>query len=100
MPGYRPARYFRQSSSLYAKLRYPDMDALSRAPLTAGRFAAAMAQANPGLGADMLRVTTTKQGWLDELWICLDTRFRYARCPVQSGGVTAGTPITIWRGGR
>ncbi len=57
MPGYRPARYFNQSAGLYGKLRYPDMDALSRAPLTAGRFASAMAGANPGMKADMMRVT-------------------------------------------
>ncbi len=100
MPGYQPARYFRQSSSLYARLRYPDMDALSRTPMTAGRLASAMAGANPGLEASMIRVTATRQGWLDELWICLDTRFRYRRCPVHAGGVTAGTAIKIWRGGR
>ena len=98
MPGYRPDRYFRQSSSLYAKLRYPDMAALSRRPLTAGQFAAAMAGVNPGLRADMMRVTTTRQGWLDEVWICLDTRFRYRRCPAHAGGVNDGTALTIWRG--
>ncbi len=100
MPGYRPARYFRQSSSLYAKLRYPDMDALSRRPLTAGQFAVAMAGVNPGLRADMMRITTTRQGWLDEVWICLDTRFRYRRCPAHAGGVNDGTALTIWRGAR
>lgn len=100
MPGYRPARYFAQSNGLYARLRYPEMDSLSRAPLTAGRFAAAMARANPGLGADMMRVTATKQGWLDEVWICLDRRFRYQRCPAHQGGLPAGAPLTIWRGSR
>lgn len=100
MPGYRPDRYFRQSNALYAKLRYPDMDALSRSPLTAGRFALAMASANPGLRADMIRVTATRDGWLDELWLCLDTRFRYERCTAGSGGLPASTSLKIWRGGR
>ncbi len=36
MAGYRPDTYFARSTGLYGKLRYPDMDALSRAPLTAG----------------------------------------------------------------
>jgi len=100
MPGYRPAKYFNQSAGLYGKLRYPDMDALSRAPLTAGRFAAAMASANPGLNADMMRVTATKQGWLDEVWICLDRRFRYRRCPVHQGGLADAALLKIWRGSR
>ncbi len=97
MPGNRPARYFNQSAGLYGKLRYPDMDALSRAPLTAGRFATALAGANPGLNADMMRVTATKQGWLDEVWICLDRRFRYRRCPVHQGGLDPAAPLKIWR---
>ena len=100
MPGYRPAKFFAQSGALYAKLRYPDMDALSRAPLTAGRFVAAMARANPGLGATMMRVTANKQGWLDEVWICLDRRFRYRRCPVHQGGLAPNAALRIWRGGR
>ena len=36
MAGMTPARYFDKSAGLYAKLRYPDMDALSRRKLTAG----------------------------------------------------------------
>lgn len=100
MPGYRPARYFAQSAGLYGKLRYPDMDALSRAPLTAGRFALAMAAVNPGLKADMMRVTANRQGWLDEVWICLDRRFRYRRCPVHQGGLAPAASLKIWRGAR
>jgi ribonuclease T2 len=100
MPGYRPAKYFNQSAGLYGKLRYPDMNALSRTPLTAGRFAAAMAGANSGLKPDMMRVTATRQGWLDEVWICLDRRFRYRRCPVHQGGLNPSAPLQIWRGSR
>ncbi|TXC70143.1 ribonuclease T [Sphingomonas ginsenosidivorax] len=100
MPGYRPAKFFAQSGALYARLRYPDMDALSRAPLTAGRFANAMARANPGLGAQMMRITATRQGWLDEVWICLDRRFRYRRCPVHQGGLAPAATLKIWRGAR
>jgi ribonuclease T2 len=100
MPGYRPAKFFAQSGALYARLRYPDMDALSRAPLTAGRFADAMARANPGLGAQIMRITATRQGWLDEVWICLDRRFRYRRCPVHQGGLAPAATLKIWRGAR
>ena len=100
MPGYRPASYFARARKLYDPLRYPDMADLSRKPLTAGDLAGEMARLNPGLPANAVRVTTTRDGWLDELWLCLDQRFRYARCPVSKGGVAPGTRTQIWRGGR
>lgn len=98
--GTTPAAYFARSTGLYARLRYPDMDALSRAPLTAGKFAAAMAAANPGLPANAIRVTANRRGWLDELWLCLDRHLAYARCAPGSGGLPAGAALKIWRGGR
>lgn len=100
MAGTSPAQYFARSRGLYAQLRFPDMAALSRGPLTAGRFAAAMARANPGVDADMMRVTATRGGWLDEVWLCLDRRFRHARCAAHAGGAAPGSALKIWRGGR
>ena len=97
--GTTPAAYFARSSAMYAKLRYPDMDALSRGPLTAGQFAAAFAAANPGIPANAIRVTA-KRGWLDELWLCLDTRFGYTRCKPGTGGLPANARLKIWRGHR
>lgn len=95
-----PAAYFARSTGLYAKLRYPDMDALSRAAVTVGGLTAAMAKANPGLPANAIRVTANRQGWLDELWICLDKRFAYERCRPGSGGLPATAALKIWRGPR
>ena len=95
-----PAAYFNTSTGLYAKLRYPDMDALSRRSLTAGQFADAFAAANPGLPASSIRVTATRQGWLDELWLCMDTRYAYERCKPNSGGVASNAALKIWRGRR
>lgn len=90
--------YFRRSTTLYAAIRYPDMDRLSRQRnLTVGSFATAFARANRGISAQSVRVTTTREGWLDELWLCLDTRFRYERC-TQGGGAASSTPLKIWRG--
>ena len=100
MPGVRPESYFRRSTAMYAKLRYPDMAALSRRVMTAGSFASALASANPGLTADMMRVTADRRGWLDEVWICLDKRFTYARCPAHQGGVDPASRLRIWRGPR
>jgi ribonuclease T2 len=98
MSGYSPARYFGQSTALYRRLRFPDMDALSRRSLSAGALATAMARANPGLGAEMMRVTADRQGWLEEVWICLDKAFRPRRCPAHQGGLAPGATVKIWRG--
>lgn len=98
--GESPVRYFTAARGLYAKLRYPDMNALSRKKLTAGDFAAAMAAANPGISADMMRITANRQGWLDEVWLCLDKDRRYRSCPAHQGGLAASAPLRIWRGVR
>jgi ribonuclease T2 len=100
MAGYTPARYFRQSTSLYGRLRYPDMDALSRRPLTAGGLATAIAEANPGMTPAMMRITADRQGWLDEVWLCLDRAFAPARCPAHQGGLAEAASVKIWRGRR
>lgn len=94
-----PDAYFGRATRLYRGVGYPDMDALSRRPLTAGRFAQAFALANRGMRPDMLRVTADGR-WLEEVWLCLDLRFRPTRCPAGGGGLAARTPIKIWRGGR
>lgn len=97
--GTTPAAYFARSSAMYAKLRYPDMDALSRRSLTVGQFAAAFAASNPGIPASAIRVTA-KSGWLDELWLCLDRRFAYERCKPHTGGLPGNARLKIWRGRR
>ena len=93
-----PAQFFARSRRLYGRLRYPDMNALSRRPLTAGRFAEALARANPGLSADMMRITADRQGWLEEVWLCLGKDYRYRRCPVTQGGLPPSATLKIWRG--
>lgn len=95
MAGYTPDRYFARSTAMFRALRFPDMARLSRSPLTAGTLAQAIAAANPGLRADMMRVTGTRAGALDEVWLCTDKRFRYARCPAHQGGLDAAARITI-----
>lgn len=99
MAGYTPDRYFARSGAMFRRLRFPDMDALSRRPtLTADSLADAFAAANPGTRADMMRVTTTRDGWLDELWLCTDRKFRYTRCPGHQGGADPRSTLRIWRG--
>lgn len=95
MAGYTPERYFARSNAMFHALRFPDMARLAQAPLTAGRLAEAIAAANPGIRADMMRITGTRGGALDEVWLCTDTRFRYARCPAHQGGLDPAARITV-----
>ncbi|MDX3899627.1 MAG: ribonuclease T [Sphingobium sp.] len=97
----RPERYFKRAQALYTAIRYPDMAALAERPsLTVGDFAKAFAAANRGIGADMMRVTVTQSGWLDEVWLCLDKRLGYVRCPAHQGGASDGTRLRIARPAR
>lgn len=93
-----PDQYFQRSTGLYRAIRYPDMAALSRGDLTVGAFKQAFAAKNRAIPAEAIRVTTTRDGWLDELWLCLDTRFRYRRCEPGTGGAADGDALKIWRG--
>lgn len=95
-----PDGYFDKATGLFGRLRYPDMNALSRRRLTAGQLASALARANPGVQANMMRITATRQGWLDEIWLCLDKQLRFTACPAHQGGLAPGKPIKIWRGRR
>ena len=95
-----PGDYFDKATGVFGRLRYPDMNALSRRRLTAGQLAAAVARANPGLQANMMRITATRQGWLEEIWLCMDKKLRFATCPAHQGGLAPGAAIKIWRGRR
>jgi ribonuclease T2 len=93
-----PEAYFRRATNLYQAIRYPDMDALSRGDGTVGDFKRAFAAKNRAIPVGAIRVTTTREGWLDELWLCLDTRFRYRRCEAGTGGAADDSALKIWRG--
>ena len=97
--GVPPAQYFNRATGLYARLRYPDMAALSRRRgLTAGQFATAFSRANRGITPAMLRITADRRGWLDEVWLCLDTRFAFTACPSHQGGLKPAMRLKVWRG--
>lgn len=92
----RPADYFGKSRALFEALRYPDMAALGqRRDLRVADLQRAFARANRGMSADMLRVTTTRAGWLDEIWLCYDKRLRPARCPAHQGGAAPTARLRI-----
>jgi ribonuclease T2 len=95
----RPETYFRVSRIMFDAVRFPDMDRLSRKPLTAAQFRNAFAAANDGLMPDMLRLKVNERGWLQEVKLCLGQSFRPQRCPAYMRTEPADSPVKIWRGG-
>ena len=95
----RPETYFRVSRLMFDAVRFPDMDRLSRKPLTAGQFRNAFAAANDGVTPEMVRLKVNRRGWLQEVKLCLARNFRPTRCPVHMRAVKDDVPVKIWRGG-
>jgi ribonuclease T2 len=93
-----PARYFATATRLYRDVRYPNMAALSRTPQTTASFTRAFARANPRLRAEMIRLNVNRKGWLEEVWLCLDTNLNPRKCPNTGEGARANAPLRIWRG--
>lgn len=95
-----PEAYFRAARGLYAAIRYPDMDALSRNPnLRVASFATAFAARNPALRPDMMRVGIDRKGWLEEVVLCLDIRFRPTACR-RDRADRDRRPLKVWRAER
>ena len=87
-----PAAYFAAASKLFRAVRFPDMKALSAAPQTAGSIRRAFAARNKGVTAAMVAVSTNRDGWLDEMRLCLGPRMRPRTCkPFQVGARDART---------
>ncbi|MGI4730912.1 MAG: ribonuclease T2 family protein [Janthinobacterium lividum] len=97
--GSTPDAYFTRSTGLYHRLTWPDMAQFGRGTTTAGAVAQAIAAANAGVSPDMMRITATRDGWLEEVWFCLDRQMAYTRCKAGSGGVAPGTTIRVARPG-
>lgn len=89
-------RYFAEANRQFAKLRFPDMDALSRSTTDVGTLTRAFVAANPGFSTNMIRLELTPLGWLKEMRICLDKGYRPVACPADIGGEGADTRLRIW----
>ena len=91
----RPAEYFDRSDALYRALAFPDMTRLSGTTLTAAAFQAKFAKANEGMRADQMRLNVGKDGYLEEVWICLNKRFARRTCPAGAGGAKPDQMVKI-----
>src|SRR3546814_14891614 len=74
-----PAAYFRAAEILFGAVRFPDMTALVAKRQTAGLVRRAFASVNEGIAPEMIAVATDRQGWLDEVPLCLGPRARSQR---------------------
>lgn len=81
-----PVAYFRAAEILFRTVRFPDMKRMAAAPQTAGSIRRAFAAINPGWKPAMIAVATDRDGWLDEVRLCLGPRMRPQQCrPFQKG---------------
>jgi ribonuclease T2 len=91
-----PIRYFADEDRVFATIKAPDMATLAhRRGLKAGDFQTAFAAANPGMTADMMRLNVNKNGWLEEVWICLGLDKAPRACPASQGGATPGDVVKV-----
>jgi ribonuclease T2 len=94
----KPETYFGAAKLIFEAIDYPDMAKLSREPLTAAGLAEAFATNNEGLPANAVRVQTNRKGWLEEVRICLDKKFKPEACPSFVRGAPDKAEVKIWRG--
>ena len=86
--------YLAAGTGLYEALRFPDMKRLAQdRTLTSGKLAAAFAAANRGIRPDMVQVYTADGGWLREVRICLNKRFRPQPCRTRP---STSQTVRIW----
>jgi ribonuclease T2 len=90
-------RYFSAARLMYGAIRMPDMDGLSRRPLSVEHFAQTIVRANPGLPRSSILVQTTQGKWLKEVQICLAKTFRPQPCPRDRGRTRGRQALKIWR---
>lgn len=96
----KPETYFGITRILWDSLRIPDYDRISREDgLTAGRIRQAFADANGRMWQPAhVGVKLNPDGWLEELRLCYNSRFRPARCDDRRYGAGNQADAKIWRG--
>src|SRR3546814_11196207 len=90
-----PPAYCRSAEILFGAVRFPDMKALAAKPQTAGSIRRAFAAANRGVTVPMIAVSVDRQGWLDEVRLCLGPRMKPARCKPFQAGAKGGRRLRV-----
>ena len=93
-----PAVYFKTAQAMWKAVRLPDADRLSRQPgLTAGDLRRAFVTLNPRIPIAAIGVRTGN-GWLREVHLCYDRKFKFAACTAAKFGPKNDISLNIWRG--
>lgn len=87
-----PADYFAKARSLRTAMNVPDLTPNADGFLTAGQVRDAFIARNAAIPRDGLDVNVGKDNQLEEVRVCYDLSFRYARC---LGGVGAPDQASI-----
>lgn len=93
-----PARYFQTAARLFATVKLPDMERLSRRALTQGMLKREIARLNPGMPATAIALKTNPRGWLQEVRLCLGLDYRPRACPAHVRQPRGDTALKVWRG--
>lgn len=93
-----PARYFETATRLFRAVRLPEMERLSRKPLTQGMLRREIARVNPGMTPASIAIKANARGWLQEVRLCLGMDFRPRPCPAHIRQPRGDTALRIWRG--
>ena len=99
----KPETYFGAARLLFDSLEFPDMERLSRqgekeGTLTVARLKEEFALNNAGLGEKAIKVKANRRGWLEEVHLCLDRKFKPRACPAFARGAPDSVQHKIWRG--
>ncbi|MGB7404376.1 MAG: ribonuclease T [Pacificimonas sp.] len=96
-----PEAYYEQSAELWEAIERPDLFALSRTQnLNAGMIRSSFVIANADLPPSAVGVDLDNNGWLEEVFICLDVDFSPRPCDPREYGAPDERAASIWRGGR
>jgi ribonuclease T2 len=92
-----PAAYFATEARLWAGLRWPDANRLSRQEgLTAGDLRRAIARTNPAWRPEQIGLLMARGGWLRELRLCYSRTLTPIACPRGLIGPADTAPLKIW----
>ncbi|APG63494.1 hypothetical protein LPB140_02375 [Sphingorhabdus lutea] len=90
--------YFDAARTLYGAINFPDMARLSHDKnLNALKIADAFEMENDDLPANAVKVQTNRKSWVEEVRICMDTKFMPTKCPNFVRGAAPNERVKIWR---
>ncbi|MCC7394808.1 MAG: ribonuclease T [Sphingomonadaceae bacterium] len=89
------ADYFDTAAALYQRVHMPDMTRLIADGGDVAGLKRAFVTANPQLPTAAIAVSASRNGWLSEVQICLDTQMQYSPCPAWKRGAPDHVAIRV-----